>query len=57
MDNKIKSTNVEIVDRLLGGGTRAGVYGILGPSGVGKSVLANMIAANSPLKNAGCCWS
>lgn len=46
MDHKIKSTNVEFVDRLLGGGTRAGVYGILGPSGVGKSVLANMIAAN-----------
>ena len=46
MDHNIKSTNVEFIDRLLGGGTRAGVYGILGPSGVGKSVLANMIAAN-----------
>ncbi|MFT5526333.1 MAG: hypothetical protein ACI9HK_004309 [Pirellulaceae bacterium] len=46
MDHKLKSTNVELIDRLLGGGTRVGVYGILGPSGVGKSVLANMIAAN-----------
>jgi hypothetical protein len=42
----LKSTNVGLIDRLLGGGTRVGVYGILGPSGVGKSVLANMIAAN-----------
>ena len=46
MDYALKSTNVEFIDRLLGGGTRVGVYGILGPSGVGKSVLANMIAAN-----------
>ena len=46
MDHALKSTNVGLIDRLLGGGTRVGVYGILGPSGVGKSVLANMIAAN-----------
>jgi hypothetical protein len=46
VDYALKSTNVELIDRLLGGGTMAGVYGILGPSGVGKSVLANMIAAN-----------
>jgi hypothetical protein len=42
-----KPTNVSFVDRLLCGGTKPkGVYGILSPTGVGKSTLAAMIAAN-----------
>ena len=41
-----KTTNIKFVDRLLKGGTKpSGVYGILGPRRVGKSVLATMIAA------------
>lgn len=48
MKQKLKPTNVHFVDRLLGGGTKPeGVYGILSPTGVGKSTLACMIAANS----------
>ncbi|WP_417737045.1 hypothetical protein [Rosistilla oblonga] len=48
MNQQLKPTNVKFVDRLLGGGTKPeGVYGILSPTGVGKSTLACMIAANS----------
>ncbi len=47
MNQQLKPTNVRFVDRLLGGGTKPeGVYGILSPTGVGKSTLACMIAAN-----------
>lgn len=48
MNQQLKPTNVGFVDRLLGGGTKpVGVYGILSPTGVGKSMLACMIAADS----------
>lgn len=48
MNQQLKPTNVRFVDRLLGGGTKpAGVYGILSPTGVGKSMLACMIVADS----------
>ena len=48
MNQQLKPTNVRFVDRLLGGGTKpVGVYGILSPTGVGKSMLACMIATDS----------
>lgn len=48
MKPQLQPTNVRFVDRLLGGGTKpVGVYGILSPTGVGKSMLACMIAADS----------
>lgn len=48
MKQKLIPTNVRFVDRLLGGGTKpAGVYGILSPTGVGKSTLACMIAVDT----------
>lgn len=48
MKPKLKPTNVRFVDRLLGGGTKpVSVNGILSPTGVGKSMLACMIAADS----------
>lgn len=47
MNQPLKPTNVKFIDHLLGGGTKpGGVYGILSPPKVGKSMLANMIAAN-----------
>ena len=48
MKPQLRPTNVRFVDRLLGGSTKpVGVYGILSPTGVGKSMLACMIAADS----------
>ena len=47
MNQAFQSTYVPFLDKLLGGGTApTGVYGILGPTGVGKTHLASMIASN-----------
>lgn len=47
MNEEFRPTYVPFLDKLLGGGTaRSGVYGILGPTGVGKTHLASMIATN-----------
>jgi RecA/RadA recombinase len=45
------STGVDFVDEVLGGGTkRSGVYGVIGPTGVGKSTLAAMLAVRGALR-------
>jgi RecA/RadA recombinase len=47
VNQAFQSTYVPFLDKLLGGGTApTGVYGILGPTGVGKTHLASMIASN-----------
>lgn len=48
MKHELQPTYVPFLDKLLGGGTAptGGVYGILGPTGVGKTHLASMIASN-----------
>ncbi len=47
MNEKFCTTYVPFLDKLLGGGTApTGVYGILGPTGIGKTHLASMIASN-----------
>ena len=47
MATQVVPTGIGFLDEMLGGGTKpAGVYGILSPTGVGKSVLATMIACN-----------
>ena len=47
MKHELQPTHVPFLDKLLGGGTApTGVYGILGPTGVGKTHLASMIASN-----------
>ena len=47
-DPECQPTNVPFLDYLLGGGTLSqGVYGIIGPTGVGKTTLATMIAVSS----------
>jgi hypothetical protein len=47
MNEKFCPTYVPFLDKLLGGGTApSGVYGILGPTGIGKTHLASMIATN-----------
>jgi RecA/RadA recombinase len=47
MPEKLQPTYVPFLDKLLGGGTAPqGVYGILGPTGIGKTHLASMIASN-----------
>lgn len=47
MPNELQPTYVPFLDKLLGGGTAPrGVYGVLGPTGIGKTHLANMIACN-----------
>ena len=45
------STGIDFVDKVLGGGTqRTGVYGVIGPTGVGKSTLAAMLAVRGALR-------
>lgn len=47
MNEEFRPTYVPFLDKLLGGGTApSGVYGILGPTGIGKTHLASMIATN-----------
>ncbi len=47
MPEKLQPTYVPFLDELLGGGTAPqGVYGVLGPTGIGKTHLASMIACN-----------
>ena len=47
---KLSPTHIDFLDKLLGGGTKKrGVYGIIGPTGVGKSTLAAMIAGKGAL--------
>ena len=47
MTEKLRATHVPFLDKLLGGGTAPqGVYGVLGPTGIGKTHLASMIACN-----------
>lgn len=47
MNKALQPTFVPFLDKLLGGGTAPhGVYGLLGPTGVGKTHLASMIATN-----------
>lgn len=45
------STGIDFVDKVLGGGTKkSGVYGVIGPTGVGKSTLAAMLAVRGALR-------
>ncbi len=47
MNEEFRPTYVPFLDKLLGGGTApSGVYGFLGPTGIGKTHLASMIATN-----------
>jgi hypothetical protein len=47
MPENLQPTYVPFLDKLLSGGTAPqGVYGILGPTGIGKTHLASMIASN-----------
>jgi RecA/RadA recombinase len=47
VNQELQPTYVTFLDKLLGGGTApTGVYGILGPTGIGKTHLASMIASN-----------
>jgi hypothetical protein len=47
MPEKLQPTYVPFLDKLLGGGTATeGVYGILGPTGIGKTHLATMVACD-----------
>lgn len=47
MNEEFHPTYVPFLDKLLGGGTASnGVYGFLGPTGIGKTHLASMIATN-----------
>lgn len=47
MPEKLQPTYVPFLDTLLGGGTATqGVYGILGPTGIGKTHLATMVACD-----------
>ena len=51
MPEKLQPTYVPFLDKLLGGGTAPqGVYGVLGPTGIGKTHLASMIACNGATK-------
>ncbi|MDB4644474.1 AAA family ATPase [Rubripirellula sp.] len=53
MPEKPQPTYVPFLDKLLGGGTAPqGVYGVLGPTGIGKTHLASMIACNGATKGA-----
>lgn len=47
MNEEFHPTYVPFLDKMLGGGTASnGVYGFLGPTGIGKTHLASMIATN-----------
>jgi len=47
VNHELQPTYVPFLDKLLGGGTApSGVYGVLGPTGIGKTHLASMIASN-----------